>query len=88
MTGYETKISDAAETATTYAPRGAWDWWRAFTLDTAHHDHHAYAPGCAVYVRRNIVFHATPDQSRVYRCDSRAKAREVFAGIVSINPAR
>ena len=88
MLGTETKIAAPTDTATTYARGSVWDYWRAFTLDTAHHVRHVYAPGCAVYQRRNIVFHATPDQSRVYRCQSSALAREVFADVVSVNPAR
>lgn len=88
MIGYETRTAADATSGTTYGPRSVWESWARFTLDTAHHERHAYAFGSAVYVRRNVVFHATPEQQRVYRCESAAKAREVFADIISINPAR
>ena len=88
MIGTESRTAGTATAGTTYGPRSVWNTWARFTLDTAHHDMHAYGVGCAVYVRRNIVFHATPDRRRVYRCESSAKARETFADIISINPAR
>lgn len=92
MQGYETKVRGESNTATTYAIGSAWDHWRAYTLDASQHDRRVFpvVPGSnnyphAVYVRRNIVFHCTPEQARVYRCESSAKAREVFEAIASIN---